>query len=194
MQQAQKALATLRYSSAWWEWQFVSEEILGRQLEAFQNGNDPNTEHYRYASFRAVLEERNVLDDVCVARYIELARQDEDSGMARAALVDLILWPKLTNEQFEALSQNPMFAAPVFQKLIQRRRLLSEIRPAAPVAEAVFRRCLVSQDAVVQRELVEVVDLLPQQLEQLGSHGASRAVRNMAQVRLRRSVSKKEKI
>jgi hypothetical protein len=141
-----------------------------------------------------VLDERDVLDDVSVARYIELARQDEDPVMARAALVDLILWPKLTNEQFENLSQDPTFAAPTFQKFILRRRLLSEIGPAAPVTEAVFYRCLVSQDAVVQRQLVEVTNLLSQQLEQLGEQGASRAVRNLAQARLRRSTSKKERI
>jgi hypothetical protein len=197
MQQAdrsQEALATLRYKSAWREWEFISEEKLRKQWEAFRSGIDPNTEHYRYASFRAVLDERDVLDDVSVARYIELARQDEDPVMARAALVDLILWPKLTNEQFENLSQDPTFAAPTFQKFILRRRLLSEIGPAAPVTEAVFYRCLVSQDAVVQRQLVEVTNLLSQQLEQLGEQGASRAVRNLAQARLRRSTSKKERI
>jgi hypothetical protein len=54
----------------------------------------------------------------------------------------------------------------------------------------VFHRCLVSQDVVVQRELIEGTDLSPEQLEQLAGQGASRAVRNMAQVRLRQSTSK----
>ena len=183
--QIQAALATLGYSPKWLEYGFLNENALMEQIACYQRGEDRNTEHYRYAAFCRVLAERPALDDASVDRYIELAEEDEDPGMARAALVDLLIWPGLTGEQFDRLSRDPRCAEPIFQKFILRRRLLSALQSAA-VSAATFDACLSSKDQAVQRELAGKPELSAEQLERLGEDGVVRAVRNMATAQLRR--------
>src|SRR5262245_34791508 len=122
------ALATLGYDPAWLEWSFLDATFLQEQITAYQTGQDAHTEHYRYAAFRRVLSSRSALTEEEIERYLALAQMDADSkGMARSALVDLFTWLGLSAEQFESLSRRPVFAAPLFQKLALRRRLLSAL-------------------------------------------------------------------
>ncbi len=181
----QDLLALLHYDPKWLEYGFLDVDLLRKQTEVFHTEEAPRCEHYRYAAFRRVLTSRNSLDEELLARYIELAQRDEDAGMAQAALVDLIMWKGLREAQWEELSRRPEFAAPYFQKLFQRRRLLAQL-DANPLPTDLFEQCLANQDATVQRHLLSKSALTKEQFQTLSEQGATRAIRNLANDQLRR--------
>jgi hypothetical protein len=115
------ALAELGYDPKWWQYGFVDEPFLVSQLARYRSGEDPHGEHHRYAAFMRILTARAVVDDVTLSRYIELAELDRDRTMAEAALIRLIAWPGLTDEQRAGLRGQPAFAAPAVQRALSRR-------------------------------------------------------------------------
>lgn len=179
-----RQLEMLQYDPAWLESGFLDIDFLQEQIAVYQSGEDPNTEHYRCAAFRNILLMRDKLTDTEIALYIQLAQLDGDIIMAQSMLMELLLWRGLTAEQFETLTANPLFAEPLYQKRILRKRLFSELK-TTPISYDLFERCLLGGDSIIQRELVERQDLTPEQLILLAEQGGNRAIRNIAQVRLR---------
>ena len=173
-------LAMLGYSASWLDWGLLSETTLREQVARYESDQDKHLEHYRCAAFRKILSSRSALTEEEIKRYIALAREDADSAMAQAALVDLLVWSHLTPEQFYRLTQHPDFALPLFQKRALRRRLLADLNASSPVSAPTFLACLASQDTVVQRTLVAHSKLTSEQLQSLIEQGATRAIRNMA--------------
>jgi hypothetical protein len=53
-----EAIAALRYPPEWLQFGLLEREFVMRQAETFATGEDRNTEHYRYAAFRALLGRR----------------------------------------------------------------------------------------------------------------------------------------
>jgi hypothetical protein len=178
-QEMQNALKLLGYSPDWLEFGFLDVAELESQIAYYHTGKDPNREHYRYSAFCRVLASRSALSDAEIAHYIQLAEQDEDTAMGRSAVMNLIEWHGLREEQFERMSAEAYFADSLSQKLILRRRLFT-ILSTGPLAEETFAACLTSQDTHVQRELVENWELTPEQLERLAVQGANRTIRNLA--------------
>lgn len=176
------SLATLEYNPAWVESGFLRRAVLEEQIALYHAGQDTNTEHYRYAAFRNVLSSHSAFTDADIEHYIFLAHMDVDQAMARSALVDLLKWRGLTSEQFDRLSHDPYFAETVFQKVVVRRRLLTELASSAVVSAATFEYCLASKDATVQTELIKGHKLTLEQRQALTKQGVNRAIRNMARV------------
>ncbi len=187
-----EALGTLRYDARWLEYGFLDEALLQRQIDYFSTSEDQGTEHYRYAAFQIVLHNHPALDDTEVGQYVELAQADEDQLMAGAALADLIGWAGLSPHQFNALSHHPIFQTRPLQRMAQRKRLLVELRDS-PLTDDMFTHCLAAHDLTIQRTLLERPDLAKPQLTALQEKGCSRAVRNIANVRLNRSTQTVEK-
>ena len=179
----------LGYSPKWLEFGLLSEAFLQAQAEEFASSDDKNTEHYRYGGFRAVLREHRSLGDDALAHYVELAQLDADIAMAGSALVDLIQWRGLTDEQFEWLSIHPTYGVPFLQKVISRLRLIKKLR-GGPLMAALFEECLASGDAVAQRLMLEASSVSRCQVERLQEAGANRAIRNLAAVWLRKKEHK----
>jgi hypothetical protein len=177
------SLATLGYSSAWIEWGFLSADLLAEQIAKYHTGQDPNTEHYRYGAFRQILSSRSALTEEEIERYLALVRIDADLIVARAALADLLMWHRLTTQQFHRLSHHPDLADPLFEKLIRRRSLLTELASAPVISTTTFAGCLASRDAVVQRKLIADCRLTHEQWQTLADQGANRAIRNIAHQR-----------
>ena len=94
-----RALAELGYDIKWLLYSFVDEPFLQGQITQLRTGDDSNAEHYRYAAFLKVLAGQVALDDVSLARYVELTTLDHDQVMAKSALIRLVRWPGLTNSQ-----------------------------------------------------------------------------------------------
>lgn len=176
-------LALLGYNPLWLEYGFLDVATLREQVAYYHTGEDTNTEHYRFATFRQTLSSRLVLQNEEIDHYISLALQDEDSAVSLSARVLLLEWKGLKTEQQETLSRHPDFALPLLQKHLLRRRLL-DLLVAGPLTSEVFERCIASQDGVVMRQLIDIPDLLPQQLEALAEQGVNRAIRNVAKHRL----------
>jgi hypothetical protein len=179
-------LTSLGYASAWLEGEFLDEAMLRQQFAFYLTGEDMNTEHYRYAAFRHILSSRREISNSEVEQYLVLAQTDSDRAMAQSALIDLLTWSGLTEEQFEGLSQRAEFAASLFQKHAERRRLLTALSSDVLLFEETFARCLASRDAFVQEKLLCRSDLTDAQLAALAERGARRAIRNIA----RRLISK----
>ncbi len=184
----QAALDILGYSAKWLEYGLLSEAFLRAQVEEFATSGDKNTEHYRYGGFRSVLREHRSLGDDALAQYVELAQIDADIAMAGSALVDLIQWRGLTDEQFEWLSVHPAYDVPFLHKVISRLRLIKKLR-SGPLTAALFEECLASGDSVTQRLMLEASSISRCQVGRLQEAGATRAIRNLAAVWLRRKTS-----
>lgn len=187
------ALAELRFSPQWLEYEFLDEQFLLDLFDRYQRSDDRNTEHYRYAAFRSVLKKRQAMNDTEIDRYVELAQIDEDHGMARAALHDLLVWSGLTKQQYQQLCALPAYAKPTFQKVIRRRQIIEEIHSAEQLTDEAVDRYIVSGDSVVQEALLIKPNISQQHLEMLAERGTARRIRNMAKNELRRQRYKHSK-
>jgi hypothetical protein len=184
-EEAIKLIATLQYDVAWLEYGFLDALTLSAQFAAFQSGDDQNTEHYRYATFRRALTTRSSLDAQTLSHYLHLAEIDPNPGMANAALYDLLVWDGLTQAQFEELSEHALFALPIFERPILIRRLLRKLQ-AEVVTGDVFEAFVACGDAALQSALLSHSALTEEQLESLSKLGVNRRVRNLARTRQRR--------
>jgi hypothetical protein len=148
------SLARLGYDSKWWEYGFLDEQRLRSQIARLDAGDDPNTEHYRYAAFLQILETRTAFDDLTLARFVELAVLDRDRVMATSVLIQLARWPGLTEEQRGWLREQPALAAPIVQRafdwqsradiysesLTHLKHLATELRQTKPVDWSIILR------------------------------------------------------
>ena len=148
-----EALKTLQYDFRWLRWGMLNEESLHAQLEQFSESDDKNTEHYRYAAFRAALAGEGTISHKLIESYFLLAKLDPDKVMASAALIDLIGSPRLTTEQFEGIGKYTAFTDPQLNKIYARHELLRELKAADSVTDSLFDKVLSSGDSVVQRVL-----------------------------------------
>lgn len=176
-------LAKLGYSRAWIEYGVLDQGFLEEQSKQYDISADKNSEHYRFAAFRAFLMTKVALSDALIDRYIRLAQLDEDQVMAQAALLVLVEWPALSDSQLDLLSKHSAFTSPISQHHIERVRLLRQLKLSL-ITDELFGRCIVSQDATVQRQLVERQDISRAQLELLQERGANMAIRNIAKRQL----------
>ncbi len=177
------SLALLGYSEEWLEWGLLSEATLQEQVDSYFSDLNPPREHFRCSAFRRILSERSAITEREIEQYLALARIDDSQVMAQAMRLELLLWPRLTPEQFDRLTDHPDFAAPMFQKRALRRRLMTALTTEVTVSATTFANCLASQDATVQRTLVSRHELTSEQLQTLVEQGATQAIRNMARDR-----------
>ena len=99
-QEIKTNLAILGYDFKWIEYGLLDLDQLNMQIEKFILGEDLNTEHYRYASFRKHIENTGVFTDQHIEYLLELALVDEDKGMSSAVIIELSR-KDLTNQQFK---------------------------------------------------------------------------------------------
>lgn len=175
----------LNYDARWLDYGLLSEEFWQNQYSIYLASDDKNTEHYRYGAFQTVLRNHEVLDEVALNHYIELALADTDRTMGDAALGQLLQWPRLSDEQLRQLSSHPAYNLPFLRKLHQRVFLLRELN-ANGITDALFQRFLDSQDADIQRVLLLEAGIKAEHLKLLQTEGASKAVRNIAKQKLQR--------
>lgn len=168
------------YPREWLEFGLLDEEIFRAQIEAYRGGEDRNTEHYRFAAFRALLE-RAAFDDQLVERYLTLAERDPDPGMARAAVFEIMEHPGLTSEQLERVGRSPLCEA----RFLVRTQLLRALHEGSPTPE-LLQSCVDCREQRVHLTLLALPNLDRKLVRQLAENGATRAVRNQAAVRLNR--------
>ena len=181
----------LHFHSKWFEYNFLSKAFFDEQIDLFRHSEAEENlgwqclEHHRYLAFRTILSSQEGLTNNQLEQYIKLCQLDEDKTMARSALIDLLLWPKLTDEQYVAIIGHPAFSNPVAQKIIWRNQMFAELQSSA-IPHAIFTEIRERKDPVIERELVSCESISKKQLEILATEGISRAVRNKAINRLGR--------
>jgi hypothetical protein len=183
MPDLKKILEKLHCSLLWLDYDLLDSEFWLKQYSKYQTSDDKHTEHYRFAAFQAVLNNRESLDQTTIVRYIELAIADSDQLMTGTALALLIEWTGLTDTQLQQLSSHPAYNKPFLQKVTQRVLLVRELHLAGITDES-FGRFLDSQDEAVHRTLLSISDIRPDHLRLLIDQGANKAIRNMAKRRL----------
>lgn len=184
----QDAINQLHFHPNWFEYGLLDTNFFAQQVEKYQHKKDifgESLEHYHYFAFKSVLSSRESLSDEQIEQYIELCQLDEDWSMAHAALIDLLLWQELTDEQYQKLTTHPAFSGKVAQKIIWQNQMRGELSSGS-ISNEVFTHILESGDKDLQRELVASPSISRNQLEVLAEKGINRAVRNMAKNRLGR--------
>lgn len=93
-------LLKLSYHPNWIKYGFLTEVEIENQFVEFSNGEDTNSEHYRFGTFRKFIEGNNKFSDQQVVQYLELVQIDPDQTMAGASLAELIQSGKLNPNQY----------------------------------------------------------------------------------------------
>ncbi len=117
----EKALVSLGYTSKWLDYGLLDPAELEAQFRAFLAGEDTNTEHYRFASFRRILT-GGPLSDTRVEQFLELATLDPDRVMATSALYELCSYLPLTERQLDLAAEHRYLRADPRPVLRRRER------------------------------------------------------------------------
>lgn len=175
-QKLNESLSLLGYTVKWLDYGLLTPELLSAQIHTFKHAENKNPEHYRYASFRNYLADKEILTDEELTRYIGLAMTDEDRVIAGAALVD-VFKTQLTQTQFHTLIAQletlGTWTSTVISRQILLRRLKQEV-----LTEALFEECFAQGDNVVQEYLIHLSNR--EQLQILASKGRTKRIRSMA--------------
>lgn len=145
----EQLLAELGYTPHWIEYGFLTAEILALQHAHWKASDDSSTtEHYRYASFRNFLHNKTTFTDAECEQYTLLARNDADSFMAGAAMVDILRMPNLTEAQFMRLREDfsafgswteKFIQQILWKKEVERQAIATKTKVAASILEVVMR-------------------------------------------------------
>jgi len=180
----QHELNLLGYTEKWLSSGILSSERLLREVKHFQSpSGDLYTEHYRAMTLSDFLSQADGLTNQEINSYLQLAYADKDGTMAHTAVLALLECPILTDEQFEILQHHSVVQLFKTSRVYSRQKLLRAIDREGVTPE-VIDECLDKGDNKVHRRLLEF-ELGREVLEALTINGANKAIRNIAQQRLK---------
>lgn len=131
----------LGYTQKWIDLGFLDEETLSKQITEFEKGDGKNAEDFRNSTFKNWLKGKKKLTNKEVNNYIELAKDDTDDRLSGAAIKDLFVFSKISDEQFEMVkSRLPEFGEWT-KKLIAREDLTRRLNKEELTSE-LFDACL----------------------------------------------------
>lgn len=172
--------APLGFNNRWFELGVVDDAHISKMCAEWARGKDQNSEHYRYGAFCKFLSSHRPLDPSLALALYDLGDGDPDHAMGGAIMKEIVVLPECPIEVWEKAKNS---GREWLVKVIRRRELLKEIR--GDYRSECFERYMREGDEVVQRLLVELECLSRDQVEQLATDGINRAIRNLANVRLR---------
>ena len=180
------AKETLEYTDQWFKLGILTFEIYRSQRQEWsESGADRNTEHYRYAAWRAFWCALNSISDENLKQCILLGASDSDPAMGRAMLHDILKTSWLSDEQFQIISE--ALNNPSEKKIVDRCSLFRKLKTDRSLEnlDLVVR----DGDSMVQRHVIDNYPLSHLTLEFLEEHGTARAIRNLARQKLHGSRS-----
>lgn len=171
----------LLFSDRWLELGVLTAEELDALADAYETSGDRRAEHYRFGVFHGYLTAQRPLSaDIASALY-GLASEDPDPYLAGSMMHHVLLLPECPDAVIEqALTSGETHLV----RLATRKQLLKEI--SLRLTAKLFEQCIAFADETVQRELLDRMELSKSQLDRLVEAGATRAVRNLATVKLKR--------
>ena len=176
------SLKKLGYSKAWIDYGHLEESTLTEQIKKFVAGEDPNTEHYRYASFRKILENAQVVSDKLIEELLVLVDSDPDQSMASSVLYQLISRPDISDEQFEFIAKHDHFSPQGrLHKALPKFKLLRELQKNG-ISDALLEKLMNLDISSIQADLLDRSDLTEHHLQILEQRGRSKAIRNRARI------------
>lgn len=114
------ALKQLEYNPKWMEYGWLTKEMLYEQFERYNTGTDKNTEHYRWQSFQDIVSNNKTITNDILDKYIELVIIDPDIAMAISALLHIMSYRDITDEQLGSIQKRFVSEDEYFQKYIDR--------------------------------------------------------------------------
>jgi hypothetical protein len=136
-----QAMQALEFCKDWQTLGWLDIEHLEVLYAEYQQGEDTNTEHYRYAMFRHWFQQHKTLTDEQVEVCFTLSRADPDQGMI-PGVID-ILREHLSAQQFQNNILSIYELGPYIRKRDLEAQLYQEINNG--MTEDLFQRCLSSQ-------------------------------------------------
>ena len=113
-------LKKLAYHSKWIEYDFLDLNVLEKQINEFDSGEDPHEEHHRYHSFLLWINKQESFTDLEIKNFIELINLDEDQSMASGALSRLFRSDKLSISQYLKVKTQMLTYGDWAKKLIKK--------------------------------------------------------------------------
>jgi hypothetical protein len=179
-----QALIDMEINAKWLEYNFIDELSLLDRYKCFSSSGKNSTEHYRYSVFKQILKNNECLSDRSIDNYIELAKIDNDWSMAAAALMDLLRWRGLNDEQYTRLVNSPEFSGQMFQTYHRNKTMIQTISQI-PISDEIVKDCIQNYPSNVQEYLLCKEGIQRHHLECMYQHGKKKSIRNMAKNILR---------
>lgn len=180
-------LTVLGYNEKWIKYGFLTEEWLEYQLELFKTGEDPNTEHYRYATFLKWVHSGTPISDQQIHDFAELALEDPVETMGGSAVRALFLYSKISKKQKELVKEKLLlFKGDWKFKLIQREELKDRLR-AEKLTDELFNACVEFKIKCKDNSLHKIIieELKNQHyIKRISEEGDSKRIREWASSRL----------
>jgi hypothetical protein len=172
----------LQFSEEWLQLGIVTPQRIEELGKEHETSEDRNPEHYRYRAFQEYLRGRGPLSSAdCHALYA-LGERDQDSGLGSAMMHVVVALAECPATLLKVAASS---GRSDLTRLVARKAILGELKDG--LSATLFETCLASRDRVVLEALLSCPFLSRAQLEQLASRAHSRAIRNVAGVRLRSS-------
>lgn len=175
----------LGYDERWLAFGLINPAGLRRQFENFEGSDDKNTEHYRAGATRDFFATRAGLSDFEIQTYLEICADSKGDILFLDQLHELIRFCGLSDSQIENLAGHHLFAEPGLAKIVRRVQTL-RILDLDVVRPEAFESVIASGDTVLHRALVEHPGASIDAIERLADEGASKAIRHIAMVRLKK--------
>jgi hypothetical protein len=109
----------LGFTPAWYALGIVDQAFLDRARTRWDNGEDYNTEHYRYWAFQEFLKAHRPLSAELATVLYELGAADADEGMGGAIMAAIVYSPECPQAVLAAASAS---GRPHLVKAAKRRR------------------------------------------------------------------------
>lgn len=184
----QSQLKILGYHQNWLDFGILTPEILTLQIANFHNGDDKNTEHFRYGCFMDFIRRNEQFSDVQIEHFITLAQQDDDNLMAGSALKMLFESQKLTPTQFDKVKEVLPNFGDWAVKLIEKNRLMITLSEQ-PFTDESLKECLEFSKTYQSNVLLQIIVEQTEDkaiLERFTTDKFGKKIRNLAKQKLKR--------
>lgn len=186
---SQTDLEKLEYTQNWLDFGILSEEFLVKQLAEFEQGEDKNTEHFRYATFSQFIRKHDRFSDLQVQNFIHLVEQDNDNLMAGSALKGFYQCGKLTPSQFESVEQALCNFGSWAEKVIEQNRIMIAL-DTLPLTADLIQQCIDFKEKYQSNILIQIIIEKTDDkaiLERFITLAFGKTIRNLANQKLKRT-------
>lgn len=169
----------LKYTQKWLDYGLIDDETIAEQTLLYEKGEDPYTEHYRFAAFKKYLLHKNTLSDAHLAQCLEVLAEEPDRTMA--ASVVQMLFPLVAENPKQSNKVEAQFVTfgDWTTKILERKKLFQSLKNI-PMNEALLQACLANGDKMLLLQCITLSANQPVLLELLAKNAPQKSVRQMA--------------
>ena len=91
-------ISTIQSNKEWFTLQFLPDSFLEHQIELYQQGDDLDIEHYKWAAYHFILANEDLSDINRLKEFIQVIENDPNEHLYKGAVTILINDGILTKE------------------------------------------------------------------------------------------------